>query len=209
MNKLFIIFILFSFNASSQKFKGINPGLDTLAISNNIKSRIETTYEINGNQWDTIWKIRYDYSQNGFLLRYEETELLFWDKVWELGYNYIEFKYNENGYLIDKKEHWGGPVNVASTPDSNQTTTKKIFDINGYLNKEIVIQSTWWDESENFTDTTITIYNSNGSIAEIERPQFNTKIIYKYAPNGILIRIEYFQANEIYIFKEVEYEYYQ
>lgn len=200
--------ILFSTNVNAQKFDGINPGLDTLAFSNHIKSRIETTFEIDGNKWDTIWKIRSDFSPNGFLLRYEETELLFWDKVWELGYNYIEFKYNENGYLIDKKEHWGGPVNIPSTPDSIQTTTKKIFNNNGSLKKETVIQTTWIHENDNFTDTTITTYNSNGSISEIERPQFTSKIIYTYDENELLIKIEYLQANEIYIFKDIKYEYF-
>jgi hypothetical protein len=53
---------------------------------------------------------------------HEETNWKQLDTVdgWVFGYYKIEFKYNESGYLIDKKIQRDGPINVPATPDSTQ-----------------------------------------------------------------------------------------
>ncbi len=209
MKFLLLILLLISNISFCQTVHGIKSGLDSIAFVNKVRSRTVTTIKVDSTSRDSLWTKRYEYLRNGYINIFEETDLKNLDTstIWNLGYHYIKFTYNEKGFLIDTDVKWDGPVNVPATPDSTQIITKRIFK-NEKLHQEIVIQTTWYDEYDSFTDSTITTFNSDGSTAEVYSPLYYRET-YFYNSNGLLDRIEYTNAVGLFNLKVIEYEFFE
>jgi len=209
MKCLLSISLLIATNSICQTVHGVKSGVDSTARVFNIKSKAVSIIKIDSGDMDTVWTQKYNYLPNGYLKRFEETDVLNLDTthLWVLGYHFIEFEYNQNGYLIDEKVQWDGPVNVPVTPDSTLLTTKRIYK-NDQVFQEIIVQTQWYDKYESFTDTTITTYNTNGSIAEIDNPPYSRET-YIYNENGLLSRIEYTNSERLFKIQVIKYEFYE
>ncbi|MDH4473327.1 MAG: hypothetical protein QE487_12035 [Fluviicola sp.] len=183
-------------------------GLDSLAAIHHIKSKFVCIIKLESYQNDTIWKQRKDYSSKGYLMRFEEVDVknLDTNDFWKIGYHLIDFKYNENGFLIDYDLKWNGPVNVPSLPDSTQITTKQVFK-NNSLEKELVVRTTWYDSYDSYSDTTIISYKENGNISKITKPG-DYEESYFYDDKGLLIKIEFSNRKKVFKLEQIYYEFY-
>ena len=205
---MLIVLLLISINVNAQNFHNIESGLDSLALVNNIKSQFATTIRIDSTIRDTVWTEKYDYLPNGFIKRYAETDIKNTDStdLWKLGYHYIEFEYNQKGYLIDEKIHWNGPINIAEVPDSLNTTTNKVFK-DGVLQKKTVTTTKWYDEEENHTYSIIYLYNPDGTLSVVDSLPYS-RASYYYNDKGLKERIEYSNSIRLYRVRMFNYEFY-
>lgn len=208
MRILVFIILFISVEAFCQTIHGVKSGIDSSAMVFDIKSKHVTIIELDSIKNDTIWTQKFDYLPNGYLSRFEEFDLQNLDitNFWKIGYHLIEFKYNKGGFLIDYDIKWDGPVNVPSLPDSTQITTKQVFK-NHSLERESIIRTSWYDQYDSYSDTTIIFYKENGAILRLEKPTFYEET-YFYSENELLTRIEYSNRRKVFKVKEIKYEYY-
>lgn len=205
MKLLIIPLLLLSYNSICQINHGIVAGLDSTALEYKIKSKVVRTIRINNSERDTIRIKMYDYLQNGFLHRFDELDITNLDtsSYWHTGHRFIEFEYNESGYLVNENIHWNQPINESEEPDSSIVTTTRIYRNNKLL-QETTTQTAWYAKKENFTATNITSYNMDGSKdEEFRSPSYHTKYIYK--TTGLLERVEYYNSDQLIEIQTIEY----
>lgn len=201
-------FICFSLTFDySQSKHGFDVGLDSTAFANKLKSKTIVILEIDSTKRDTTWTKKYAYLPDGFVKRYEEIDHEHYYKndptnFWKIGYHWIEFEYNFDGYLINEKIQWDGPVNVASYPDTMiLTSSKKETYIDKVLREEVLTTP---------YDTLIKKYNEKGLIVESVGQKYGVRCNYFYHDNGLLKEI--ITSNYkgiIFSREEYTYEFYQ